>query len=70
MELPFGHIKANLKTTGFMLRGQNGAQAEASLLATCFEADDDHFGNNGADREAQSTADTSLKQFAKSAIRS
>jgi len=37
VELPFGHIKANLKTTGFMLRGQNGAQAEASLLATCFD---------------------------------
>lgn len=37
VELPFGHIKANLKTAGFMLRGQNGVQAESSLLATCFD---------------------------------
>lgn len=37
VELPFGHIKANLKTASFMLRGQSGVQAESSLLATCFD---------------------------------
>lgn len=36
-EHPFGHIKRNLKTDGFMLRGQDGVQAESSLLATCFD---------------------------------
>jgi hypothetical protein len=36
-ELPFGHVKRNLKTDGFMLRGKDGVQAETSLLATCFE---------------------------------
>src|SRR5215813_1411974 len=36
-ELPFGHIKRNLKTANFMLRGKDGANAEASLLATCFD---------------------------------
>jgi len=36
-ELPFGHIKRNLKTASFMLRGKDGANAEASLLATCFD---------------------------------
>ncbi|MCP4648862.1 MAG: transposase, partial [PVC group bacterium] len=36
VELPFGHIKRNLKTDAFLLRGRNGAQAETSLLATCF----------------------------------
>jgi transposase len=35
-EAPFGHIKRNLKTDGFLLRGQSGAQAETSLLGTCF----------------------------------
>lgn len=35
-ELPFGHIKRNLKTDAFLLRGKDGAQAETSLLATCF----------------------------------
>lgn len=35
-EHPFGHIKRNLKTDGFLLRGQDGVQAETSLLATCF----------------------------------
>lgn len=35
-ELPFGHIKRNLKTGGFMLRGKAGVGAETSLLATCF----------------------------------
>lgn len=36
-ELPFGHVKRNLKTDGFMLRGKDGVQAETSLLATCFD---------------------------------
>ena len=36
VEHPFGHIKRNLKTDGFMLRGREGVQAEASLLASCF----------------------------------
>ena len=36
-ELPFGHIKRNLQTASFMLRGKDGANAEASLLATCFD---------------------------------
>ena len=36
VEHPFGHIKRNLKTDGFLLRGQTGANAETSLLATCF----------------------------------
>jgi transposase len=35
-ELPFGHLKSNLKTTAFMLRGKVGVNAETSLLATCF----------------------------------
>ena len=35
-ELPFGHIKRNLKTDAFLLRGEAGVQAETSLLATCF----------------------------------
>jgi transposase len=35
-ELPFGHIKRNLKTDGFLLRGKAGVNAETSLLATCF----------------------------------
>ena len=35
-EHPFGHIKRNLKTDGFLLRGLNGVQAETSMLATCF----------------------------------
>jgi len=35
-ELPFGHIKHNLKCTGFTLRGLDGVKAQASLLATCF----------------------------------
>ena len=35
-ELPFGHIKRNLKTVGFLLRGKVGVNAETSLLATCF----------------------------------
>jgi transposase len=36
-EHPFGHIKRNLKTDSFLLRGKDGVQAETSLLATCFD---------------------------------
>jgi transposase len=36
VEHPFGHIKSNLKTHAFLLRGRSGAWAETSLLATCF----------------------------------
>lgn len=36
VEHPFGHIKKNLKTDAFLLRGRHGVQAETSLLATCF----------------------------------
>lgn len=36
VEHPFGHIKRNLKTDAFLLRGQDGVQAETSILATCF----------------------------------
>ncbi len=35
-ELPFGHIKHNLKVDAFLLRGLDGVKAEASLLASCF----------------------------------
>jgi transposase len=35
-ELPFGHMKRNLKTDGFLLRRKAGAWAETSLLGTCF----------------------------------
>jgi transposase len=35
-ELPFGHIKHNLKAGGFSLRGLCGVRAEASVLSTCF----------------------------------
>ena len=35
-ELPFGHIKKNLKTDAFLMRGLDGVNAETSLLATCF----------------------------------
>lgn len=35
-EHPFGHIKRNLKTDAFHLRGKDGVQAETSVLATCF----------------------------------
>jgi transposase len=37
VEHPFGHVKRNLKTDGFMLRGKDGVGAETSLLATCFD---------------------------------
>jgi len=36
VELPFGHIKHNLKAGSFLLRGIDGVKAEASLLASCF----------------------------------
>jgi len=36
VELPFGHIKRNLKIDSFLLRGLKGVKAEASILATCF----------------------------------
>jgi len=36
VELPFGHIKRNLKVDSFLLRGLKGVKAEASILATCF----------------------------------
>jgi hypothetical protein len=36
VEHPFGHIKRNLKTDAFVMRGFEGAGAETSLLATCF----------------------------------
>lgn len=36
VELPFGHIKRNLKVDSFLLRGQKGVKAETSILATCF----------------------------------
>ena len=36
VELPFGHIKRNLKVDGFLLRGLDGVKAEASVLASCF----------------------------------
>jgi transposase len=36
VEHPFGHIKRNLKTDAFLMRGRDGVNAEASLLATCF----------------------------------
>ena len=35
-ELPFGHIKHNLKAGGFLLRGLAGVKAEMSVLASCF----------------------------------
>ena len=36
VELPFGHIKRNLKVDSFSLRGLEGARAEMSLLSSCF----------------------------------
>jgi len=35
-EHPFGHIKHNLGIRNFLLRGQEGAKAEISIGATCF----------------------------------
>ena len=36
VELPFGHIKRNLNIGSFLMRGIDGAKAEISLAATCF----------------------------------
>ena len=36
VELPFGHIKHNLKADGFLLRGLPGVRAEMAILSTCF----------------------------------
>lgn len=36
VELPFGHIKHNLKVSGFLLRGLPGVRAETSILSSCF----------------------------------
>lgn len=36
VELPFGHIKRNLKVDSFLLRGLDGVRAETSVLASCF----------------------------------
>lgn len=36
VELPFGHLKRNLKTDSFLLRRLDGVQAETSILGTCF----------------------------------
>lgn len=36
VEHPFGHVKRNLKTDAFLMRGLDGVNAETSLLATCF----------------------------------
>jgi transposase len=36
VEHPFGHIKRNLKTDAFLIRGRSGVNAETSLLGTCF----------------------------------
>ena len=35
-EHPFGHLKRNLKVDAFLLRGLEGARAEISVLASCF----------------------------------
>ena len=37
VELPFGHIKRNLKVGGFLLRGLMGVKAEMSILGSCFD---------------------------------
>jgi transposase len=36
VELPFGHLKRNLKVDAFLLRGLEGVRAEMSVLASCF----------------------------------
>jgi hypothetical protein len=36
VELPFGHMKYNLKVGGFLLCGLDGAKAEMSILSSCF----------------------------------
>lgn len=35
-ELPFGHIKENLKAGSLLIRGLDGAKAEFALLCSCF----------------------------------
>lgn len=36
VELPFGHLKRNLKFDAFLLRGTDGAKAEIALASSCF----------------------------------
>lgn len=36
VELPFGHIKHNLKSGAFLLRGLEGVRAEMSIWSSCF----------------------------------
>jgi len=36
VEHPFGHMKQNLGIRSFLLRGQEGVQAESAIMATCF----------------------------------
>lgn len=36
VEHPFGHIKRNLGVSSFLIRGLDGAKAEMSLFASCF----------------------------------
>ncbi len=36
VELPFGHMKRNLGSGQFMLRGLEWVNAEFSILSTCF----------------------------------
>lgn len=36
VELPFGHLKRNLKVDAFLLKGLIGVRAEMSLLSSCF----------------------------------
>jgi hypothetical protein len=35
-EHPFGHIKHNLQTTSFLMRGLSGARTEVALAPTAF----------------------------------
>jgi hypothetical protein len=35
-EHPFGHMKSNLGAGSFLIRGKLGANAEMSILSTCF----------------------------------
>ena len=39
VEHPFGHIKRNLGLTHFLMRGKDGARAEAALGSVCFNPD-------------------------------
>lgn len=36
VELPFGHMKHNLKFDSFLLRGNKGVKAEMAIVSTCF----------------------------------